>query len=78
MHPNTATPVDVLRFWLGAHPIEPAAMQRVQGQWFQKNDAFDAELRQRFLPTIAAARAGQLDAWAEDAEGRLALLIVLD
>ena len=78
MHPNTATPADVLRFWLGAHPIDLAAMQRVQGQWFQKNDAFDAELRQLFLPTIAAARAGQLDAWAEDAEGRLALLIVLD
>ena len=67
MDHHTATPADVLRFWLGAHPLEPAALQRVQGQWFQKNDAFDAELRQRFLPTIAAARAGQLDAWAEDA-----------
>ena len=78
MDHQTATPADVLRFWLGAHPLEPAALQRVQGQWFQKNDAFDAELRQRFLPTIAAARAGRLDAWAEDAEGRLALLIVLD
>ena len=50
MHPNTATPADVLRFWLGAHPIEPAAMQRVQGQWFQKNDAFDAELLQSRHP----------------------------
>ncbi|MDO5692406.1 MAG: DUF924 family protein [Pseudomonadota bacterium] len=76
-HPDT-TPADVLRFWLGAHPIEAAAMQRVQSQWFQKNEAFDAELRARFGPTIAAARAGALDAWTQDADGRLALLIVLD
>lgn len=36
-----ATPTDVLRFWLGAHPLDAAAMQRVQGQWFRKDDAFD-------------------------------------
>lgn len=71
-------PADMLRFWLGAHPIDRAAMQRVQAQWFTKDEAFDAELRRRFGPTIAAARAGQLDDWAQDAEGRLALLIVLD
>ncbi len=76
--PHAVQPVDVLRLWLGAHPLDTLAMQRVQAQWFQKVDAFDAMLRQRFLPTLEAARAGQLDAWALDAEGRLALLIVLD
>lgn len=71
-------PAEVLRFWLGAHPIDTAAMQGVQKQWFTKDEAFDAELRTRFGATIAAARAGRLDDWADDAEGRLALLIVLD
>lgn len=75
---DTASPADVLRFWLGAYPLEHAAMQRVQGQWFAKDDAFDAELRQRFGATLAAARAGQLDTWTDSAEGRLALIIVLD
>lgn len=68
----------VLRFWLGAHPLDEAAMQSVQAQWFQKNEAFDREIAQRFGLTIEAARAGQLDAWAARADGWLALLIVLD
>lgn len=76
--PSPVQPADVLRLWLGAHPLERAAMQRVQGQWFRKNDTFDDLLRQRFGAAIAAARAGRLDHWAEDAQGRLALLIVLD
>jgi len=72
------TPAAVLVTWFGAHPLDAAAMQRVQAQWFQKDEAFDAMLRQRFGATVEAARTGRLDAWAENAEGRLALLIVLD
>lgn len=78
MTERITTPQEVLAFWLGAHPLDTPAMQRVQAQWFSKNDAFDAALRTRFGATIAAARAGRLDGWAESAEGRLALLIVLD
>ena len=74
----TESPQDVLRFWLGAHPIDAAAMQRVQGQWLRKDEAFDAELRRRFGATIEAALAGGLGDWADAAEGRLALLLVLD
>ena len=76
--PSAVQPADVLRLWLGAHPLERAAMQRVQAQWFRKDEAFDAGLRQHFLPTIEAARDGRLDDWAQSAEGRLALIIVLD
>jgi uncharacterized protein (DUF924 family) len=66
---------DVLRFWFGlpGEPIGPR-MQR----WFVQDDGFDAECRQRFAPLIAAAAAGELDAWAETARGALALVIVLD
>lgn len=73
-----ATPADVLAFWLGAYPLDPAAMARVQGQWFQKNDAFDADMRARFLPTIEAALDGRLSDWPATDDGWLALLIVLD
>lgn len=75
---SAAAPAEVLRFWLGAHPLDDAAMARVQAQWFKKDEAFDEALRERFGATIAQARDGALDRWAQDAEGRLALLIVLD
>lgn len=78
MNSHVATPVEVLEFWFGAHPLDPQVMLSMQPRWFQKNDAFDAELRTRFLPTIEAARAGRLDDWARQPEGWLALIVVLD
>ena len=49
-----------------------------QKNWFIKDTAFDDLLRQRFEKTVRRALAGQLDSWAEDAEGLLALIILLD
>jgi uncharacterized protein (DUF924 family) len=59
---------DVLAFWLGAGP------QR----WFEKDDAFDAAIRERFAATYRDAAAGLLGAWEAWPEGALALVIVLD
>jgi uncharacterized protein (DUF924 family) len=61
-------PDDVLTFWRTAGPEK----------WFAKNDAFDAEIKGRFLPTYEAAAAGQLAEWEATPEGALALTIVLD
>ncbi len=46
--------------------------------WWGKNEQLDAEIRDRFGATLAAAKAGSLARWAETAHGRLALIIVLD
>jgi uncharacterized protein (DUF924 family) len=62
------TPADILAFWRAARP----------DKWFEKDDAFDADIRARFLDTYAAAAAGGLAQWEEDAESALALVIVLD
>lgn len=65
------TPADaaaVVRFWRDAGPA----------RWFRKDEAFDAGFRERFLALHERAAAGQLDHWAADAEGALALLILLD
>ena len=62
------TPADVLAFWRTAGP----------DTWFEKVDAFDAEIRARFLITYQVAAAGRLAAWEDDPEGALALTIVLD
>src|SRR5665213_1211196 len=61
-------PNDVIAFWTQAGPR----------RWFAKDAAFDAELRARFETRHHAAARGELDAWAETAEGALALLLLLD
>ena len=52
---------------IATDPITPAA-----AQWLNN------EIEQRFGAAVRAARAGQLDEWADDPRGRLALVILLD
>jgi uncharacterized protein (DUF924 family) len=61
-------PMDVLAYWRDAGPA----------QWFRKDEAFDRDFRERFLAAHEAAARGDLDHWADTAEGALALLILLD
>jgi uncharacterized protein (DUF924 family) len=46
--------------------------------WFRKDEAFDADFRSRFLDLHYAAARRELDRWVGDAEGALALMILLD
>lgn len=62
------TPADVLSFWREAGPKK----------WYVKDEAFDAEVRARFLAAHEAAARGELWGWEESAQGALALLILLD
>ena len=63
-----ASPESVLAFWRAAGPEK----------WFEKDAAFDDDIRARFLETYEAAAAGKLSDWEQTAEGALALAIVLD
>ncbi|HET6468179.1 MAG TPA: DUF924 family protein [Geminicoccaceae bacterium] len=60
---------DVLDFWFG---------ERASALWFEKDPAFDAEIRERFLALVEAAAAGAHDDWLETPEGALALVVLLD
>ncbi|MBB5052588.1 uncharacterized protein (DUF924 family) [Afipia massiliensis] len=62
------SPGDILSFW------RDAGYER----WYTKDDAFDQELRDRFMAVWEAARDGKLSAWQDTDDGALALLIVLD
>lgn len=64
----------VLDFWLG--PAERRGHNRAE--WFRKDAAFDDQIRDRFLALVEQAAAGQLDAWRDDDQACLALLILLD
>ncbi len=59
----------VLHFWFDE--IEPR-------HWWSADPAFDALLRERFLPLLERAAQGELWPWRGTARGRLAELIVLD
>jgi uncharacterized protein (DUF924 family) len=63
-----ATPQDVLGFW----------RQAGHAKWFGKSAAFDDAIRLKFEPVHHRAAQGEYDAWADTAEGALALLILLD
>jgi uncharacterized protein (DUF924 family) len=62
-------PQDVLDFWF---------TERVQRLCFERNDAFDAELRTKFGDAVAEAQSGGFEDWRATPEGTLALLILLD
>jgi len=63
-----ATPSDVVTFWRGAG----------YETWFTRNDAFDAEFRERFLEAHFASARRELEHWMDNADGALALAILLD
>ena len=68
---------EVLKFW-----FEPATEdeERPSGEelWFEKSVKVERLIEKRFGKLVVAAKAGDLDGWAETPEGRLALIIVLD
>lgn len=48
------------------------------GKWFRGGDDFDAECRARWLDAHFAAARREFDDWMEDADGALALVLLLD
>ena len=59
----------VISFWF--EEIDPKS-------WWSAEAAFDEFVRQRFLPTLRQAAAGELSGWRASPEGRLAEIVVLD
>ena len=71
------TAQDVLDFWFLAPGSEGHGQQR--GEWFRKDEAFDAAIRERFGVLIEQAVAGGLREWDEQGPtGILARILVLD
>ena len=60
---------EILNFWFTE--ITPRS-------WFEKDADFDAALEARFGDAVVSALSGRLDHWANDADGCLALIILLD
>jgi uncharacterized protein (DUF924 family) len=61
-------PQDIIAFWHEAGP----------GRWFDPDPAFDAAMRDKWLPAHEAAARRHLTDWEEKADGALALVLLLD
>jgi uncharacterized protein (DUF924 family) len=68
------TAADALLFWFGP----PAERGKRHKRWFVKSDAFDREIRERFLPLYEQAAAGKLAHLKENAADCLSLIVLLD
>jgi uncharacterized protein (DUF924 family) len=68
MPETQVTPAGIVTFWRDAGP----------DRWYTPDDAFDAEVRRRFLDLWRQAAAGGLSSWETSDDGALALVIVLD
>src|SRR5258708_28212813 len=68
MGESHVTPADILAFWRDAGP----------DRWYTPDDAFDVEVRRRYLDLWRKAAAGELSSWETSDDGALALVIVLD
>lgn len=66
------THLEVLQFWFG----EPRGARRKP--WFEKEPAFDAGIRKRFLPLYEALARGEHEDWLDEAGRCLARIVVLD
>jgi uncharacterized protein (DUF924 family) len=74
-------PTEILDFWFGADRAERSGAELAARQaslWWGKDAEADGEIARRFTPLLDAAAQGDLESWSTSAEGRLALIIVLD
>ncbi|HPD82364.1 MAG: DUF924 family protein [Alphaproteobacteria bacterium] len=60
---------EVLDFWF---------VETQPAQWFQVNEEFDQTIRDRFSEPYQMASRGEFDEWQKNADGALALCILLD
>lgn len=71
---------DILDFWFApdSRPDHRDPGGRDLERWFAPDPAFDDAIRKHFADALERAVRGELDGWAETAEGALALTVLLD
>lgn len=68
----------VLDFWFQSDSRDQPTIDSRMDRWFAADPILDSVIRSEFAPLVDRASRGQLDDWAGTAEGRLALIILLD
>jgi uncharacterized protein (DUF924 family) len=71
------TPAEILCFWFPPLPEKNLAAIARRAEWWFRGGT-DAEIVERFASLPEQAERGELNAWAQEAHSRLALILVAD
>lgn len=69
---------DVLDYWFSDSDLDSPTVDSRMDRWFGSSEELDNEIGERFGELVERASNDELDAWADQPEGRLALIILLD
>jgi uncharacterized protein (DUF924 family) len=72
------TPGSILEYWFGSNPDEAQVAAERAGLWWSNNPTVDDEIRRRFESSVLKAASGELNNWALESRGLLALILLTD
>ncbi|HSG59377.1 MAG TPA: DUF924 family protein [Woeseiaceae bacterium] len=75
---DTARIDAILSFWFKEQALSAPQIDRRMDIWFGEDAVFDQECKVLFADDVEKASNGELDHWAEEPRGRLALILLLD
>jgi uncharacterized protein (DUF924 family) len=79
LQPEDEARVDaILTFWFKEHQLSAPQIDGRMDVWFGEDPVFDEEISREFARDVEKASAGELDHWAAEPRGRLALILLLD
>jgi uncharacterized protein (DUF924 family) len=68
----------ILEFWFKEQELTAPQIDRRMDTWFGEDAVFDHEIEKEFSDDVEGACNGELDHWADEPQGRLALIILID
>ena len=68
----------ILQFWFMEQELSAPQIDNRMDTWFGEDPTFDQEIKAQFAADVERASEGQLNHWAHQPRGRLALILLLD
>ena len=69
---------EILSFWFKEQALSAPQIDRRMDIWFGEDAEFDAAIKAEFEDDMERASQGELDHWADEPRGRLALILLID
>jgi uncharacterized protein (DUF924 family) len=69
---------EILAFWFKERELTAPQIDGRMDVWFGEDPLFDEEVARQFSDDVESASEGRLDHWAQEPNGRLALILLLD
>ena len=69
---------EILSFWFKEQALSAPQIDRRLDIWFGEDAVFDHECKKEFSDDVDRASEGKLNHWADEPNGRLALILLLD